>query len=503
MQGQLKKGAILSYINIIISIITGFVVSPLLVHGLGSSEYGAYQMTAALIGYVSVLDFGLHSSITRFVSKYQAAKDEKGQQNFIGVSLLLFSAIAIMILLVGGVLYAKVPTIYSKSATPEEICIIRQLLIVLIINLAVSMPGAVFESIAVAYERFIFVKFTATIKMLLRFAAIILLGFWHYNAMTVVLIDFTLNILLIATHIAYCFKTLHISIRIHDCSLRFVKSIFTFSLFVFIAGITDQINWKADTTILGIMLGTNAVTLYSVAGSLVGYYRNFSGAISGIFLPKAVKMVAVGKSNTDLTDLMIQIGRIQLMIISLILVGFITLGQEFIQLWMGEEFIKAYTWFLIMAIPLVIPMTQSIGINIIEARNMHQFRAVVYFFIALANLVLTAVLVKYIGIIGAPIGTGLAMLIGNTLVINWYYQKKVGLEVGRFFKEVYLKLAPEILGALFICFVINYFLQPANSWLIFMVKAIVVGVIYIISIWTLGMNTQEKAQILALRGGKK
>ena len=134
---------------------------------------------------------------------------------------------------------------------------------------------------------------------------------------------------------------------------------------------------------------------------------------------------------------------------------------------------------------------------------MHQFRAVVYFFIALANLVLTAVLVKYIGIIGAPIGTGLAMLIGNTLVINWYYQKKVGLEVGRFFKEVYLKLAPAILGALFICFVINYFLQPANSWLIFMVKAIVVGVIYIISIWTLGMNTQEKAQILALRGGKK
>lgn len=133
-------------------------VSPLLVHGLGSSEYGAYQMTAALIGYVSVLDFGLHSSITRFVSKYQATKDEKGQQNFIGVSLILFSVIAIMILLVGGILYAKIPSIYRKSATPEEIRIIRQLLIVLIINLAISMPGAVFESIAVAYERFIFVN---------------------------------------------------------------------------------------------------------------------------------------------------------------------------------------------------------------------------------------------------------------------------------------------------------------------------------------------------------
>ena len=136
-------------------------------------------MTAALIGYVSVLDFGLHSSITRFVSKYQANKDEKGQQNFIGVSLILFSVIAALILVVGGILYISVPGIYSGSATAEEIQVIQQLLVVLIINLAISMPGAVFESIAVAYEKFVFVKLSTTVKMLLRFTAILLLGFLH------------------------------------------------------------------------------------------------------------------------------------------------------------------------------------------------------------------------------------------------------------------------------------------------------------------------------------
>lgn len=503
MQGQLKKGAVLSYLNIVISIITGFVVSPLLVRGLGKSEYGAYQMTAALIGYVSVLDFGLHSSITRYVSKYQASKDEKGQQNFIGVSLLLFSAIAVLILLVGFILYINVPAIYKKSATAKEIQIIRQLLVVLIVNLAISMPGAVFESIAVAYERFIFVKLTTTFKIILRFVAILLLGFWHYNALTVVLIDFSLNILLMLSHMAYCFKALHIRVKINDCSPRFVKSIFTFSIFVFIAGITDQINWKADTTILGILLGTNAVTLYSVAGSLVGYYRNFSGAISGIFLPKAVKMVTIGKSDTELTDLMIRIGRIQLIIVSMILVGFISLGREFIILWMGEEFINAYVWFLIMAIPLVVPMTQSIGINIIEAKNMHQFRAIVYFFIALANIILTIVFVKIFGVVGAPIGTGLAMLVGNTFVINWYYKKRVGLEIGRFFKEVYLKLALAILSALCGCIMANHMLPPATGWGMFLMKGIIIAGIYVAAIWVLGLNQQEKVQILALRGKSK
>lgn len=500
MRGQLKKGAILSYLNILISIVTGVVVSPLLVHGLGNGEYGAYQMTAALIGYVSVLDFGLHSSITRFVSKYQAKKDEKGQQNFIGVSLILFSAIAVLILLVGGILYVNVSAIYGKSATTEEIRIIQQLLVVLIINLAISMPGAVFESISIAYEKFVFVNLSATLKMFLRFVAILLLGCWHYNALTVVLIDFILNTLLIIVNAVYCFKVLHIKIKIYDCSLSFVKSIFTFSLFVFIAGITDQINWKADTTILGIMLGTTSVTLYSVAGNLVGYYKSFSSAISGIFLPKAVKMVALGKSNTELTNLMIQIGRIQLMIISLILVGFTTLGREFIVLWMGPEFVNAYFWFLLMAVPLVVPMTQSIGINIIEAKNMHQFRAIVYFFIALANIVLTVIFVKLFGIIGAPIGTGVAMFVGNTIVINWYYSKKVGLEIGRFFKEVYLKLMPSILGALGVCLILKYFIGSINSWIGFFMKAIVVALIYAAFVFKMGLNAQERKQLTSLRG---
>ena len=213
-------------------------------------------------------------------------------------------------------------------------------------------------------------------------------------------------------------------------------------------------------------------------------------------------MVSLGKSNSELTDLMIKIGRIQLMIISLILVGFITLGREFISIWMGPEFVDAYVWFLIMAIPLVVPMTQSIGINIIEAKNMHQFRAVVYFFIALTNIVLTIVLVKFFGTIGAPIGTGLAMIVGNTFIINWYYSKKVGLEIDRFFKKVYLKLAPAILSALLVCLIVNHFVATAQGWMLFLLKGIVVVLIYVAALWLLGLNQQEKSEILALKGKK-
>ena len=94
------------------------------------------------------------------------------------------------------------------------------------------------------------------------------------------------------------------------------------------------------------------------------------------------------------------------------------------------------------------------------------------------------------------------MLVGNTFIINWYYSKKVGLEIGRFFKEVYLKLVPAILSALLVCLVLSHFAGVAHNWLMFLLKGIIVVLIYIASIWLMGLNRQEKVEILALKGKK-
>ncbi len=502
MSSQLKKGAFLSYFNIALSIVLGFALAPVLLHSMGSSEYGAYQMTAALIGYVSILDFGLHNSVSRYVAKYQAVKDEKGQANFIGVALILFAIIALAILIIVGILYLNIDNIYSASSTIEEIATIKRLIIILGINLTLSMPGAVFSSIITAYEHFAFGKLLTVIKLLLRFLSVYILSFWYLNALILALIDFILNISLIGLEIFYCFKTLKIKIKLTDCSLRYIKPIFTFSFYIFIAAISEQINWKVDTTIIGISIGTIGVTKYSIATNLIGYYRSFSGAISGIFLPKATKMVALKKSDSELTDLMIKVGRIQLMIVGLVLVGFIVLGKEFISLWMGTEFTDAYVWFLIMAVPLVIPMTQSIGINVLEAKNIHHVRACVYLFIAIGNVLLSIVLINAMGITGAAIGTSITMFVGNNLFINYYYSKRAGLEITRFFKEVFGSLSLPIILSLTLTFVTNAFLPVSSNWLIFMLKCFGIICCYAASLVLLGLNKQEK-QIVRTIGKDK
>ena len=437
---QLRIGAVLSYLNILLSIGIGFVTAPLLINNLGKSEYGAYQMTAALIGYISVLDLGLHNAVTRYVARYLAIKDKRSEENFLAISLGIFGIIGILILTVVGIIYVNVASIYRSSATAEEIEIIKKLLLVMGINLAISMPGAVFSSIITAYEKFIFSRSCATTKLIARFGLLLV-----------------------------------------------VMSMGGKSL--------NQINWKADTTILGIMIGTTAVTLYSIAGSLISYYRSFSGAISGIFLPKATKMTAAGANNSELTDLMITVGRIQLVIIGLILSGFVVIGKEFISLWVGAEYIQAYYWFLIMALPLLIPMTQSIGINILEAKFKHKFRALVYLGIAIANIALTILLVRINGITGAAIATGLAMFIGNNVIINIYYSNVIRLEIGRFFKEVYMKTLPIQLIITVALMVVDKIVSISGQWIDLIIKGVIVCTVYCGVIYLFVLTDKEKQYI--------
>ena len=54
---------------------------------------------------------------------------------------------------------------------------------------------------------------------------------------------------------------------------------------------------------------------------------------------------------------------------------------------------------------------------------MHIFRSILYIVIAVANALLSLILVKPYGALGTAFATAISLIIGNGLLMNWYYQK--------------------------------------------------------------------------------
>ena len=59
-----------------------------------------------------------------------------------------------------------------------------------------------------------------------------------------------------------------------------------FSFFIFLNAILDQVYWKTGQLILGAIVGTVIVAIYSVAIQLIIAYIGFSANVSTVFLPK-------------------------------------------------------------------------------------------------------------------------------------------------------------------------------------------------------------------------
>lgn len=99
-----------------------------------------------------------------------------------------------------------------------------------------------------------------------------------------------------------------------------------FTFFIFINQIIDQINWSVDKFLLGRFAGTTAVAVYGVGGQINSMYIELSSSVSNVFVPKVNRIVAESGDDNELTRLFTKVGRIQFMILGLILSGFIFLA---------------------------------------------------------------------------------------------------------------------------------------------------------------------------------
>ena len=366
--------------------------------------------------------------------------------------------------------------------------------LILVFNMAIGFPFAVFGSIIVSYEQFIFPKVIGIIRTLINPIVILAVLFMGYDSLAMVIANTVINILFLWVNVYYCFKKLNVKVYIKNIDFKLLKEISVYSFFIFIAIIVDKIYWTTDQFILGIYSGTIAVSIYAIASQLNMYYMQFSTAISGMFLPRVTAMATKESNEKEISDLFVKIGRIQFIIIGLILTGFVSFGKEFIVLWAGPEYEQAYYIAIILIIPFTIPLIQNMGLTILQAKNLHGFRSIVLIFIALGNLAISIPLAQKFGGIGCAIGTAISMIIGNIIIMNVYYYKKIKINIPRFWVEIIVLSIP--VG---ICLCMGIVLNKViiyNGILPLVLKIFIFSITYIVLIYFLGMNKYEKGIIL-------
>lgn len=483
-------GSILSYISIFISIIIALTYTPIMIRILGQSEFGLYSLIGSLAAYFSVMDLGLGNAMVRYTARNRAIGDKNKEAELNGLFLIFYLVIGLLTVFVGFTVYQNIDLIFGEKLSSNQLISAKVMVIILIINFAVSFPLSVFNSIIKAYERFVVDKLVAIIRIVLSPLIILPIIYFGHGAVAMVIVTTFVNIGCLIFNAYYCNKKLNIKFRFGKVDRDLTKEIIGYSFFVFLGIIVDQIYWQTDQIILGAVDGTVTVAIYAIAMQFIMLYMQFSTSISGLFLPKVSIMIARNVAPEELTNMMIKFGRIQFFIILLILTGFGLFGKPFISIWAGTNYTEAYYIAIIIMIPFTIPLIQNVGLSILYAKNLQGFRAIMLIIIATLNVIVSIPVAKVYGSIGVAIITAITMLLGNVIGMNIYYHKRIQINIFKFWKTI-LRISLPVFLALCIGFLINFIIE-ANTLIYLFIKVSIYSLVYIISIWLFGFNKFEK-----------
>ncbi len=494
MKNQRKAGFVLSYLSIFVSSMVGILFTPYMISSLGSIEYGLYQLLYSVIGYIALLDFGLGSTLTRFILKYRAENNHEKVNTVITMCVKIYGVFGILVMLIVSIVSLNLDSLFKTTITAENLAYAQKLFMIMGATTSLSLISHALTGVQTAHEKYIVTKGIYVLRQVLRVAIMIVLLKFNLGATAIVMTDFVVTFGIVVFDIVYCKFVLKKPIIKGKTDIKLIKPLFSFSIFVFIQIIVTQVNVGIDKVILGRYSCLEFVALYGVAMQLYSLFNSIGGVIVSITLPRISEVVFANSSVNEVTDCCVKYSRMQLHILAPLIIGFTVLGRHFISLWVPEyDSTAVYIVALLIIVPQILESVEGTIFNVMKAKNLQATRSIILLAVAILHVVLSVVLLKFFPLYGPALGTCISFVLGNTILSNIYYHKKVGVNMFRYFRNLFKGILPTILISLLGGVFINYI--PVEGWLGFIVKGCCFVAVYGIFILLLGLDKYEKSMV--------
>lgn len=485
---QIKYGAVLSYLGIVVYILVGLLYTPWMIRVIGKDDYGLYTLAYSIVA-LFVFDFGISAAIQRFVAKYLAEGNNEKVNNCISLVYKLYVYIDIAILIILTTIYILIPYIY-RELTVEQINRLEVVFIMAGLFSVISFPFIPLNGILSAHEKFVQLKTCDLLSKVLTVGINVICLYLGGGLYELVLTNVLVGLIIIIVKFAIVKQQTTVKVQIGYEDKAEMRSLLSFSGWTTVVALCQRCIFNIAPSILGMFAGAGVIAVLGISISLEAYTYTFACALNGLFLPRISRIL---NDKGSVLPLMVRVGRIQILTMGLLLIGFIVVGYDFISVWLGEGYEEAYICTLLLIIPAFLLLPADIADQTLIASGNVKYRAVVYVGMAVINVPLSMVMTKYYGLIGLAFSIFIAYMVRNTALFYVYYSK-LHINIISFFRDSYMKLLPALCVSM-VCAYVFAGMVNLNGWYGIAMKAMIVSVCYIVCMTLLGMNKSERDRV--------
>jgi len=499
---KITRNITANYFGVIGQIAIAFFLSPFLVHTLGDTRYGIWTIIAALSGYMSLLDLGIASALTRYVAQYHHKNDELKINEIINSALSLFLAISVVIIVLSPLIAHGMVSLLRLDENMVET--VRTLIIIVSFDISIFVIAGIFRGTFGGFQRFDIINIARVGSLLYKALAFYLFLSNDFGLLAMGIISVSANLLIVA----FYYWQIKIRFPFVRFSHKFVNkknitTVFSYSKFVFIAMLAQQLLYYSSSFVISYYIGVAAVTYYTIPWTLSEYVKQLCIAVSRTYTPAFTELDSAG-DHAGIYHHYILGTKIVLIISNLLCIGILILGTDFVSIWMGESYAAVATsLFPPLLITLYFFTPQLLSYALLKSLDKHQQYSNMSILVSILSLILSILLVKDYGLVGVAAGSAIPQILFFGIYTPLYTCKIINKSYREYLLNTHGKmLAPTVLLGLVLLGLKHTF--PPTNYLLLLSEAFIGMLFYLVSLYLVALNNEEqhivRKSLSALRG---
>src|SRR5919106_256040 len=160
---RFRRSVLTSYANTATTALVALVMTPVLVHGLGTEAYGIWVLAGSLALYLELLEFGFGLATVKYAAQYSSLDDRQGLHRVLATSFWILTVPGVIALVIGAGIALGFSHIFS---TPPDLVDAAAIVVLLVaFDLALSIPSDTFGGALMGLQRFDLVNGTLIVVL--------------------------------------------------------------------------------------------------------------------------------------------------------------------------------------------------------------------------------------------------------------------------------------------------------------------------------------------------
>lgn len=445
--------AITGFINQFITLGLTFISRTIFIHYLGIEYLGINSLFANILQVLSMADLGFGTALVFSMYKPIADEDEAKLASLMRFYKKIYNIVAIIVSILGVIVIPFLPLFINTENPVDNLALYYTLYLM---NTVVSYLFVYKTSIAVAHQKsYVLNNFDSIFAIVQNVLQIITLIYTH-NFVVYLLIQIICSLMKNLFKAKKSEKLYPYINHGAELTRKDKLEIFTSVKSMFIYRVGGVLLNNTDNIIISIIVGTTTVGYYSNYLMITNAVLNFTN----IFFNSMTASIGNLNVKNNVKEKLRYFEKINFMSIWLFNfcgICFYVLFNDFITLWLGEEFVLNNLTLWAIVLNFVMPGTLRTVSLYRDTTGMFKETKYIFFITSIINAILSVILGRLLGLSGVLLATIIARLLTNM----WYepmilFKKYFFVSPSKYFKRQFIYWVVFLVSLVFTNTIINF-----------------------------------------------